>query len=242
MLEYATYTDIGTREVNEDALGVTVRGDKLAFAVCDGLGGHSCGELASQTAIEAIAATLTEDSHASDFLTNALDAAQTRLLAVQNEIPAAKQMRTTAVLLFTDGKCLRYGHIGDSRLYAFPKGGARTRTVDHSIPQILALTGEIEESEIRFHPDRNRLLKALGNEGSAAAYELSEILPLSDYEAFLLCTDGFWEHISDEEMSETLAASASAAAWRDRVVKIVTANTAGKSADNRTAILVLNRD
>jgi serine/threonine protein phosphatase PrpC len=212
------------------------------FVVCDGLGGHSCGDLASKTAVETICSSLNENSDIENFVSLSLDNAQNELLRVQNETPTAKKMRTTAVVLFVDGKSFRCGHIGDSRLYLFGKNGEKTRTKDHSIPQILALTGEIGDDEIRFHPDRNLILKALGNEGTAANCEVGNVCNLDEYKAFLLCTDGFWEYITDEQIAAALASSDNADQWMNKMTKIITKNTKNKDADNRTAIAVINRD
>ena len=242
MLDHVTYTDKGTRNVNEDSACVSQIGDMAVFAVCDGLGGHSNGDLASKTAVNAICSALNENTSIDSFISDAMDCAQADLLKEQENNPSAKKMRTTAVVLFTDGKSFNCAHIGDSRLYFFTKTGERTRTVDHSIPQILALTGEIEDKDIRFHPDRNLVLKALGNEGKSANFEIGDIRRLDDYRAFLLCTDGFWEYISDEEISSTLEASSSAEQWMGMMTEIIEKNVKGKSADNRTAIAVINRD
>lgn len=240
MLKYSTYTDVGARSVNEDSFGVSSCGPNMVFAVCDGLGGHSNGDLASRTAVEAIQSTLTNRSDVVDFVSAAIQKAQTNIKNTQIEIPSAKKMRTTAVVLFSNGEYFQYGHVGDSRLYAFSNNGEYIRTIDHSVPQILALTGEIEEKEIRFHPDRNLVLKALGNEGNSSNAELSTIRDLADYYAFLLCTDGFWEHISEEEMMSTLSSASSAEQWMELMVKVIKQNVNGKNADNRTAIAIIN--
>ena len=78
------------------------------------------------------------------------------------------------------------------------------RTIDHSIPQMLALAGEIKEKEIRRHPDRNKLLRVVGTDWENPQYEISEDVEKTGGEAFLLCSDGFWENITEKEMVKCL--------------------------------------
>jgi len=75
------------------------------------------------------------------------------------------------------------------------------RTLDHSVPQLLVKSGRIKEKEIRKHPDRNRLLKVMGVVWASPEYEKSRVITLNGKEAFLLCSDGFWELIEEKKMA-----------------------------------------
>ena len=112
------------------------------------------------------------------------------------------------------------------------------RTLDHSVPQMLVKSGEIKESEIRNHPDRNRLLRALGLETDRQLYELQEPYPLRKCQAFLLCSDGFWELIEEEKMCSFLKKAESADEWLRLMNEEVQKNGAGKNMDNNSAIAV----
>ena len=91
MLDHVTYTDKGTRNVNEDSACVSQIGDMAVFAVCDGLGGHSNGDLASKTAVNAICSALNENTSIDSFISDAMDCAQADLLKEQENNPSAKK-------------------------------------------------------------------------------------------------------------------------------------------------------
>ena len=101
---------------------------------------------------------------------------------------------------------MQWGHVGDSRLYYFKNGRIVKRTLDHSVPQMLVAAGEIDEKEIRHHPDRNRLVRVMGMEWDEPKYQVSEPMPEEPGQAFLLCSDGFWENIEEEQIIEFVLA------------------------------------
>jgi len=147
-------------------------------------------------------------------------------------------MKTTGVCLsIIAGNC-QWGHIGDSRLYAFKKNKLDLRTLDHSVPQMLVLAGDIKEKHMSTHPDRNRLLRVIGVEWDSPRYELSDEFPLADYQAFLLCTDGFWEFIETKKMCKFLKKSKTAEEWLTLMTLEVAKNGRKKDMDNYTAIAV----
>ena len=106
-------------------------------------------------------------------------------------------------------------HVGDSRLYYFRNGRLEKQTLDHSVSQIAVLMGEIPQEGIRFHADRNRVLRALGS-GNAKP-DISPLMELKEDTAFLLCTDGFWEYVYEREMEETLKEAREPAVWLEKM-------------------------
>ena len=172
MLNCYKITDKGSRHANEDSLGCFENGDNRCFIVCDGLGGHGMGDIASQLVVDVFESQFTQMNGMADFLPAAFEAAQTILLSEQAERSAKRKMKTTAAALVTDGKHAYIGHVGDSRVYVFYKNKVKRRTLDHSIPQMLALSKEIKESEIRFHPDRSFVLRVMGVDWEEPMYEL----------------------------------------------------------------------
>ena len=86
-------------------------------------------------------------------------------------------------------------------------------TLDHSVPQMLAAIGEIKENEIRHHPDRNRLLRVLGTEMEEPRHQKSEWMEKQTHQAFLLCSDGFWELINEKKMEWCLKWAKSPEQW-----------------------------
>lgn len=237
-LTYAVYSDIGNRDVNEDSLGVCSNNGNNCFVVCDGLGGHGMGDVASSTVVEVFKDQFEKNCRADDFLGNAFYAGQDVLMAKQMTHRAKRKMKTTAVAMVTDDKYAHIGHIGDSRLYIFRKNKVKVRTLDHSIPQMLVLSKQLKESEIRNHPDRNIVLRVMGVEWEEPMYELMKPIPLKKCDAFLLCTDGFWELIDENAMCMLLKQSGDVAQWLNAMANTVKMNGMGKNPDNNSAIAV----
>ncbi len=239
-MDWASITYSGTREVNEDSVGMVETPDLACFIVADGLGGHGKGDIASQQAVASFRKIFQESAAPLDErMKQAFEQAQRDILEEQDRTHSRMQMKTTATALAVTGNTVLWGHIGDTRLYAFALNRVMTRTKDHSIPQMLVLTKEIKENEIRNHPDRNKLLRVLGVSGETPRFELSKERGRWRYQAFLLCTDGFWELILEKEMQQCLKAAKSAQDWLDQMVEIVRQRGEGTQMDNFSAIGVL---
>ncbi|MBQ7145906.1 MAG: serine/threonine-protein phosphatase [Lachnospiraceae bacterium] len=235
-VEYAVFTDPGTRPVNEDFCGVYASGGGICFVVCDGLGGHGMGDAASRSVVDSVLSLARERRMDKKFIPEALPQAQQQLLALQREQGASQKMKTTAVAAVTEGKKLFIGHIGDSRLYLFRKGGVALQTQDHSIPQMLVRSGEIKPSEIRHHPDRNLVMRVLGVPWEKEMLEMEKPQRISEGDTILLCTDGFWELIEETEMIEMLSAAPDMQTWLEMMSLRIRQNGENQSMDNFTAI------
>ena len=236
--DFASFTDPGNRPVNEDSFGTFSDENGWLFTVCDGLGGHGMGDAASQCAVaylkEWFEETSAEDRPAK--LPKAFEGAQEAVTKAQKELKAGDKMKTTATaLLLQDGK-LYAGHVGDSRIYLFAGEKVLWRSKDHSVPQKLVEIGEIKESEIRHHPERSMLLKVIGIPWDKPQEDIAKPLPQTKADAFLLCSDGFWELITEEEMLECRREAADAKAWLEKMAARVLQNGTGTNMDNYTAI------
>ena len=239
MLSYSVYTDIGSRKINEDTASVFEKDGNHCFILCDGLGGHGMGDHASQFVVKTFGEYFeTHEGPLEEFLKPAFEIAQGNLLGEQISLGATQKMKTTAVAMVTDGINAYIGHIGDSRLYCFRRGSIKFRTFDHSVPQMLVLTREIKESEIRHHPDRSLLLRVMGTPWDEPKYELREPLTLKKHSAFLLCSDGFWELIDEKRMCALLKKSSSPDEWLSLMAEEVKENGRDTNMDNNTAIAV----
>lgn len=236
--EYAVFTNAGDREINEDSVGVCRNESDSCYIVCDGLGGHGMGEVASRLVVDVFRDQFQKCDDPVNFLGQTFIAAQDILMAEQKVRNARRKMKTTAVVLTADDRNAYIGHIGDSRGYVFRKNKVRTRTVDHSIPQMLVLSGEIKESQIRNHPERNIVLRVLGIDWEEPMYELMAPIPLKKCQAFLLCTDGFWELIDEKEMCALLKRAKSVTEWLLSMAEVVKKNGEGREMDNYSAIAV----
>ena len=237
-MNYFISTKTGDREINEDSVWAGINEDSGLFALADGLGGHGRGEVASAMLTETAAELYREKGPADSLIADILEEAQKRILDRQIRENAQREMKTTAVILLIKKDVIQWGHIGDSRLYFFKKNKLIKRTLDHSVPQMLVNAGDIKESKIRNHPDRNRLLKVMGMEWDKPAYVIGEPIPREGGEAFLLCSDGFWENVLEKEMLKLLKKSKEAADWIAAMDPIVQKRGKGKM-DNNSAIAVL---
>lgn len=239
MITYSYFSDKGDREINEDAVGVSSTDKKGCFVLCDGLGGHGYGDIASQMITQIALSSYEEDGVFTEkSMDEMLDSAQKSLIAEQKKNSAHRHMKTTAVILYISNEKVLCSHSGDSRLYAFTDGEIVFRTMDHSVPQALALSGRIDESEIRFHPDRSTLLRALGTDAEKKQYEVRDITEIGA-DAFLLCSDGFWELIDEEHICSCLKRASTAEGWLSLMRNVVENAKLEKNADNRSAIAIL---
>lgn len=237
MITYAMKSMTGDREHNEDYVRIYEKNDAFIFALADGLGGGSCGEVASRIAVESIEGRLGAHREV-DFLEQVFTGAQEAVLGEQEQRPEAGDMSTTLVVLLLDGGHAQWAHIGDSRLYRFHRWFLKSRTLDHSVPQMLVNMGELKPDQIRHHADRSRLLNVIGKAWDRPEYEVSDKVPLRKGDAFLLCTDGFWEYITEKEMLRCLFRASSAEEWLARMGELVRKNGKDADMDNYSAICV----
>lgn len=210
-----TVTHQGGRNINQDAGDFkTLANGTTCWVVADGLGGHGGGEVASELAARTILDTFSQlQSVSVDVLETVLQHAQEAILSEQEQKVELKRMRTTIVILVADQEKAQWLHVGDSRLYLFREGALIEQTKDHSVVQSLADSGSISPADIRHHEDRNRILRSLGNEGDLRPTTRATPFLLQSGDAFLLCTDGFWEYVHEIEMQADYAKARTPEEW-----------------------------
>lgn len=233
-VEYALYSNVGGRTENEDSADTWKKplSGKHCFLVADGLGGHGGGKAASSGAIECIRKNWSGNVSAAEW---------ERLAGLAHDCVLEKQtasckMKTTLVGLMFNRKHAAWVHVGDSRMYHFVNGELVFQTRDHSASQLAVMLGEIKPEEIRFHEARNRVLRALGQSGELKP-EAAEADIEEGEHAFLLCTDGFWEYVTEKEMTGTLNDSETALQWLKKMRRILKRRVKGEY-DNNTAIAI----
>lgn len=232
-LLYSQYTDVGGRGNNEDALAVAVAEHGHLFLVADGLGGHDNGEEASNIAVEEIKRR---------FLTEGTRFDPERAIRAANELILKKQqeegssMKTTVTLAWVGDAITRFAHVGDSRIYAFNQRGIVYQSPDHSVSQLAVATGEISAAQIRSHRDRNKLTRALGVSEDVKAHLYT--VDNSDYSGILMCSDGLWEYVYEDEMCASFSNAKTPKEWIDKM-RVLHARRVDGSHDNNTAIAVI---
>lgn len=238
-ITHATLSHQGGRKINEDASGNRViAAGQGCFVVADGLGGHGGGDVASKIAVEAmLAAYRNKPDFSAANMTEMLKIAQHAILLRQEDDYRLGGMRTTVVLLLLNNTKAWWAHVGDTRLYHFTKGRIIHQTRDHSVPQIMVDAGDIGYDDIRRHEDRNRLTRSLGNKGELRAEIPVQPVTVCKDDAFLICTDGFWEYVLETEMEATLAKAATPGDWLAQMEHILL-RQAPERHDNYTATAI----
>ncbi len=233
------FSDKGERPVNEDSVGLCEGKDFSAFILCDGLGGHGKGDIASKTVVDTMTGMTTNVVYNEDLIDDYFIGAQEEFLKITTENPLLSRMKTTGVLLLIHSNRADWGHIGDSRLYYFKKNKYVRRTLDHSVPQLLCNSGEIKEKDIRHHEDRNRLLRCFGESWDTKRYEVDAInQPLEVGDAFIMCSDGFWDWVDEKQMQKCLKKGKNAEESGKMLIELAFKYGKGNNMDNLSIIVV----
>lgn len=231
-LEWAYYTSKGRRKNNEDFLYADKIGNHFMAAIADGLGGNKDGNLASQCAVLACVKGIINDKSSKKLV----NLANEEVLKLRERI--FSNTKTTINLCVIDTEHIDISYVGDSRLYAFKRNDKSAcivwQSTDHSVSQMMVDAGEIKPVEIRFNENRNRLTKALGNEELDPS---SKIIQNEEIDVILMCTDGFWEYITEQEMISCLCRASTASQWLELMKNIHDKNVS-ENCDNNTAISI----
>lgn len=215
-IQIAVLSRQGGRERNEDACGYWSDGGPVCCVLSDGAGGHGGGDVASRVAVEAVLDAFSKRPDcAPRGVLSLLDLANREVIRQQSSSDDLHDMRATLVLLSIDpaAPAASWGHVGDSRLYCFRNGFVVSRTKDHSLLQSMVDAGFADASKLRGNPERSVLIASLGGEDGFDPDVLAEPFRLESGDAFLLCSDGFWEYVNESAMEATLQRAASPEQW-----------------------------
>ena len=225
----------GGRSRNEDAHASVRARDCGVWAVADGLGGHAGGDVAARVAADAaVAAAATPPDLAADALAACVHAAHRAVAQAQAHEPALRTMRSTLALLAIDGRRARWTHVGDTRLYRFSGGRIVDVTKDHSLAAALRRDPRHDAAP---SAGRNQLLRTLGESDEPAADVAPAAVAIAAGDAFLLCSDGWWDWLHGTEMEIDLAGAASPGEWLERMEDRLLVR-ASDGFDNYTALAV----
>lgn len=228
-LAWGSRSDIGlVRGHNEDSFLV----QPPVFAVCDGMGGHAAGEVASSIA----AATIGENVpvHADDVLLGvAVEAANAAVIEGAASGKGKAGMGCTASCVLIEESKMAIAHVGDSRIYLLHRGTLVRLTHDHSYVEELVDAGEITADEARVHPSRSVVTRALGSDPDMYADHFT--LDVSDGDRIIVCSDGLSSMVEDSEIEVIACSSASPQAAADN---LVAAALAAGGSDNITVVVV----
>ncbi len=242
-MQFSVYQEshIGGRKVNQDRMGYSFTRDALLLVLADGMGGHLRGEVAATLALQTISTMFQQQAQPyvkkpQRFLEEALLAAHLDIhqYAQANQMPQAP--RTTIVACLIQHNTATWAHCGDSRLYWMRGGEVLGRTRDHSHVENLIAKGLALPSERATHPDRNKLWNCLGAD-SAPRVEVSGSAGLLPGDLLLLCSDGLWSMLPDDEMVRRMHAHTVVRAVPDLLQAAL--RNAGDASDNVTALAIM---
>ena len=195
---FGSRTDVGcVRDHNEDSLVVA----PPLYVVCDGMGGHAAGEVASEIAVDVIARSAPEHADAS-ALGQAVEEANLAIIKAAREGMGRAGMGCTCTAAILEKERLVIAQVGDSRAYLLHHGKLQQLTRDHSLVADLIEAGQITEVEARVHPQRSVITRALGSDPRTQP-DLFEI-NVEAGDRLLLCSDGLSTMLEDPEIEKIL--------------------------------------
>ncbi len=240
MIAFAAKTDVGKeRKMNQDFYLVSEERPSL-FVLCDGMGGHLSGDIASRTAAESAETYVRmqsmldlDENKASHILKNAVSYANKIVYNRAMENEALSGMGTTMDICLFDFDILYIAHVGDSRVYLLRDGVLSQLTTDHSLVEEMVQKGLISKDEAQSHPKKNIITRAVGTNHEVESDVISLTLRRDDL--ILMCSDGLSNMLSNGEIKNLLISGDTP----EKVVSnlIYAANENGGQ-DNITAIVI----
>ncbi len=237
-IDYYTYSDSGGRENNEDAVGAKVYDDRGIFVVADGLGGYVDGEIASKCVVDTVLDSFIDEpaDSGSKYIARVLAEANDSIMKLQRTHGCI--MKSTAVAMMIDSETVTWGHVGDSRLYYIHDNTIKYITHDHSVAYKKYAAGEISRSQIRTDEDQPGLLRTLGSRDRYEAEIYGESVRPEQGDAFMLCTDGLWVYLEDDEVLADRLKARDARDWAGKLLARVNERVDGYN-DNLSLITVI---
>jgi serine/threonine protein phosphatase PrpC len=241
-IEHADLSLLGHREENQDRVAIADADGSVLLAVVDGMGGHADGARAAEVAIRTMVAEFWDASRPlfdpDGFLHLTVGRAHDAVVALGRGLPPEIRPRATCAICLVQGSSASWAHVGDSRVYQLRGGKVFERTRDHSHVELLLRAGRITERQAQAHPMRNYVECCIGGDPTLPEMTLSGRRTLNPGDVLMLCSDGFWAGLSDEQVASL--GQDTKRSLRDSLVALgeqAVANTA-PYADNTTAAAI----
>ncbi len=202
-------TDAGkVRSHNEDSVTILKnQNDEYLLIVCDGMGGHRAGEVASSMVVTHMGkrfndlASVGTEADAVNWMNDNINEVNKNIKEYADNNPESKGMGTTVVMALLTKDFLIFGNIGDSSGFAIKDGKLHKVTHDHTLVNLLVEAGDLTEEEAKYHPKKNVLMKALGS-GEVAELDIFDVDIRA--EGILLCSDGLTNMLTNEQIEKVL--------------------------------------
>ena len=241
-IEHADLSLLGNREENQDRVAIAIGDGSALLVVVDGMGGHADGARAAEVAIRAMIGEFWEASRPlfdpEGFLHLTVGRAHDAVVELGRGLPQEIRPRATCAACIVQGSSAYWVHVGDSRVYQLRAGDVVARTRDHSHVELLVRAGRITESQAHDHPMRNYVECCIGGDPVLPEMSLSGRNVLLPGDVLLLCSDGLWAGLTDEQLA-TLSVG-SGPPLRDALASLGEQALIGTApfADNTTAAAV----
>ena len=236
-------SELGARQSNEDYLQHGSLAAGWYAVLSDGAGGHRDGAVAAdlvvRMATHELGIRFANPDQPAAALQQVVHSANEALNRHQHGMRGHDRMHATLVLLWIDGtrRQALWSHVGDSRLYLLRHGRIAFVTRDDSVVQTMLDAGLINAAQARHHAQRNQLIAAMGSEEPIDPHISEAEFGIRDGDAFLLCSDGWYDPLEPDEIESTLAQADSAEEWLDHMATLVRQRQR-KNQDNYSAIAV----
>jgi serine/threonine protein phosphatase PrpC len=202
-IETADVSLIGHREENQDRVAVAEADKAALLVVVDGMGGHAEGARAAETALATLLEAFWQSSHPIfdplGFLHLSLGRAHEEVVRLGAALSVEARPRATCAVCLVQESAAYWAHVGDSRIYQLRHSSVMERTRDHSHVEVLLREGLITEAEVQGHPMRNYVECCLGGDAALPEMTISSRRRLNRGDVLLLCTDGMWANLRDED-------------------------------------------
>ena len=240
--QIASIEQIGKRKNYEDciwpaAADLTEAHAGNLFIVCDGVGGLSKGEIASEITCQAVAEFLQrrgQNNFSEAAVQQAVGQAEAALDSYVSENPASEGMATTLTLLNFNGDEATAAHVGDSRIYHIRNGEILFESRDHSLVADLVASGYITEDEAQHHPRKNEITRAVQTASYPSEADVTFLRGIQPGDYFILCTDGILESVNKAFLKQSFVADADLHVVVNAVKKLCADN----SKDNHSGIFI----
>ena len=232
---------IGGRKENQDSAGFRETELGSLIVVCDGMGGMQGGSVASQLAVQTILETVAladKKTNPKTVLIQAIKNANSAIIEHGQNNPTLRGMGTTATVLLLTPYSALTAYVGDSRIYQLRNGKKIFRTFDHSMVFEMVKKRIISEEQARLSAQSNVILKALGVNADVEV-EIAE-RPYKKGDRFVLCSDGFWGAMPEEEFVRHLVESNPIDKILESTANVVESigRNSGQEFDNLTAAIL----
>ncbi len=237
-VEIAELSLIGDRDENQDRVAVASSANAALLIAVDGMGGHSDGAraaaMATETVVEAFRRTTQPVFDPQGFLHLTVGKAHASLVQLGTDVRLEARPRATCALCLVQDGAAFFAHVGDSRIYHLRQHQIFDRTRDHSHVELLLQEGLITEEEISDHPMRNFVECCLGGNIALPGMSIGSARRLAPGDLLLVCTDGFWSGLEDNDVATLGAGDEPLAKGLRRLAELAVHNN-GPYSDNTSA-------